>query len=117
MAIIIDAENVGGGSGAFPVEIFTGTSKNLVVADNKKFFVMDRTTTQTITIPENASEPFSIGAEMVFIRDGIGVVVFQTSGAAILQSRDALVEINARYSVATLKKINTDEWRLIGDLS
>lgn len=107
----------GSGSGSFPVEIFTGTAKNLVVADNLKFFVMDNALAITVTIPENASESFPIGAEMEFLREGTGVVIFAVSGAAVLQSRDALVTINARYSAAALKKIDIDEWRLIGDLA
>lgn len=107
----------GGGTGAFPVETFTGTAKNLVVADNLTFFVMDNVATQTITIPGNAAEAFPISAEMVFIREDTGIVTFAVTGAAVLESRDALVTINAQYSAATLKKIDTDEWRLFGDLA
>lgn len=107
----------GGGSGAFPVEVFTGTAKNLVVADNLKFFVMDNAAAQTITIPDNAAEPFPLGAEMEFLREGVGTVTFAVSGAAVLQARDALVTINAQYSAVTLKKIGTNEWRLVGDLA
>ncbi len=103
---------------AKPVEFFTGTAKNLVVADDLKFFVMDNVAAQTVTIPEEASEAFPVGAEMEFLRENAtGTVTFVVSGAAVLQSRDALVMINAQYSAATLKKIDTDEWRLIGDLA
>ena len=110
-----------GGSGVFPVEVFTDTAKNLVLADNKKFFVMDNVAAQTVTIPENASQAFPVGAEMEFIREGLGTVTFVVSGAAVLQSSAGLVAINDQYSAVTLKKINTsvpslDEWRLIGDL-
>jgi len=123
MSIEIDPEvggssGGGGGTGAFPVEEFTGTAKNLVVADDLKFFAMDNAAAQTVTIPDNAAESFPIGAEMEFIRENAtGTVTFAVSGAAVLQSRDALVTINAQYSAATLKKIDTDEWRLIGDLA
>jgi len=79
---------------------------------------MDNVAAQTITIPGNAAEAFPIGAEMEFLRENAtGTVTFVISGAAVLQSRDALVSINAQYSTATLKKIDTDEWRLIGDLA
>lgn len=118
MSIQIGGETGGGGgSGAFPVEIFTGTAKNLVVADNLKFHVMDNTLPMTVVIPENASEAFPIGAEMEFLREGTGTVTFLTAGAAILNSRDALVSLNAQYSAGTLKKTDTDEWSLIGDLA
>lgn len=104
--------------GSFPVVNFTGTAKNLVVADNLIFFVMDNVAAQTVTIPENASEAFPIGAEMEFLRENAtGTVTFVVAGVAVLQSRDALVEINAQYSTVTLKKVGTDEWRLFGDLA
>ncbi len=119
MSTILEGEgtSAGGGSGSFPVENFTGTAKNLVLADNLKFFVMDNGIPQTITIPENAAEAFPVGAEMEFLREGSGLVTFQVSGAAVLQSRSGLVMINVQYSVVALKKIATDEWRLIGDLT
>jgi len=121
MSIQIGGETGGGGNGgtgSFPVEIFTGTAKNLVVADNEKFHVMDNTLPMTVTIPENASEPFPIGAEMEFLREGTGTLTFLTaSGAVELDSRDALVTLNAHYSAGTLKKTGTDEWGLLGDLA
>jgi len=119
MSIQIDEGGAGGGSGsgAFPVEIFTGTAKNLVVADDLTFFVMDNVAAQTITIPDNAAEGFPIGAEMEFVREDVGTVTFAVSGAAVVQSRDSLLSLRAQFSAATLKKIDTDEWRLIGDLA
>lgn len=106
-----------GGTGAFPVEVFTGTAKNLVVSDNFKFFVLTNVSAITITIPLNATEAFSISAEMGFTRDDAGSVTFVASGGVLLDSRDALVTINAQHSTATLKKIDTDHWVLIGDLA
>lgn len=112
------ASGGGEGSRSFPVVVFTGTAKNLVVADNLKFFVMDNAAAQTVTIPENAAEAFPIGAEMEFLRENAtGTVTFTVSGAAMLQSRDNLLSINAQYSVVTLKKIAANEWRLVGDLA
>lgn len=107
----------GTGSGAFQVEIFVDNSKNLVVADNLKFFVLTNSADTTISIPDNSAQAFPIGAEMEFLRDSIsGNVTFIAPGAAIVQSRDGLVKINTQYSAVSLKKIDTDEWRLIGDL-
>jgi len=114
--VVIDLFTISAG-GAFPVEVFTGTVKNLVVSDNFKFFVMDADSLQVIVIPLNSSEPFPIGAEMDFIREGTGAATFIINSPAVLQSRDGLVDINAQYSAVTLKKVGTDEWRLFGDLA
>lgn len=115
--VVIDSDTIGSEHATFSVDFFTGTTKNIVLADNLKFIAMDNAGAQTVVIPENASEAFPIGAEMEFLREGTGTVTFAVSGAAVLQSRSSLVAINARYSAAALKKINTDEWRLFGDLA
>jgi len=117
MSIQIDAGGGAGGTRAFPVEIFTGTAKNLVVADNLKFFAMTNVATITVTIPENSSEPFPIGATMEFLRDDSGVVIFVAAGSVILDSRDDLVTINSEHSEVSLKKIAIDKWVLAGDLA
>jgi len=106
-----------GGSRAFPVDNFTGITKNLVVGDDLKFFVMNNAASQTVNIPDNAAEAFPIGAEMDFLREGVGTVTFFAPGAAVLQSRNGLDMINTQYSAATLKKIDTDEWRLFGEIA
>jgi len=113
-AVVIDAKTIGGPS---IVEEFTTDPLNLVVADNRKFFVINDSLGIDVIIPQNSSQPFPIGAEMNFIREGAGIVLFIPIGSAVLQSRDGLLRINAQYSVVTLKKIDTDEWRLFGDLA
>lgn len=115
--VVIDSDSIRPGGGSFLVEVFTGTNKNLILDDNLKFHVMNNTLPMTVTIPENASEPFSVGAEMEFLREGTGTVTFLTAGATVLESRDALVTINAQYSAVTLKKTDTNEWVLVGDLA
>jgi len=120
VSIQVESETAGGGSGgsgAFPVELFTDTAKVLDLGSNKKFFVMDNAVTQTVLIPDNADEALPIGAEIDFIREGVGSVNFLASGAAVVQSRDNLFSINAQYSAVSLKKIGIDEWELVGDLA
>jgi len=121
VSIQVESENAGGGggggSGAFPVEIFTGTVKVLNLASNNTFFVMDNALTQTVVLSDNPAEAFPIGAEMDFIREGVGAVVFVASGSVVIQSRDNLLFLNSQFSAATLKKVGIDEWELVGDLA
>jgi hypothetical protein len=107
----------GGGAGAFPIGSITSDPKNLVITDDLTFFVVNSPGAITINIPDNVDEAFPIGAEMEFIREGVGTVTFAAPGVANLESRAGLVTINAQYSAVTLKKIGLDEWRLIGDLA
>lgn len=115
--VVIDPNTIGSEHAFSTVEFFPGAALNLVVADNLKFFVMGGGQTQTVTIPENASQPFPIGAEIEFMREDPENVSFATSGAANLQSRAGLVSIGSQLSAVALKKIGTDEWRLFGDLA
>lgn len=100
----------------FLVEEFTGATKNLVVGDNKKFIVMNSASPQVVNIPDNSAEPFAIGAEIEFLRKGVGSVTFDAPGTATLDSKLSLVAIGAQFSAAALKKIAIDEWVLFGDL-
>ncbi|MCK4784658.1 MAG: hypothetical protein KAV87_12970 [Desulfobacteraceae bacterium] len=116
--VVIDGAIIGaGGAGAFPVVEFTSDTLNPVVADNETYFVMDFPTQIDVLIPENASQPFPIGAEIIFERHGVGLVVFTALGATVLRSKFGLLSISAQYSAAALKKIDTDEWTLFGDLA
>jgi len=115
--VVIDSSTIGEEHATFAVEIFPGAVKNLVLAENLKFIVMDNAAGQLVVIPENSSVAFPIGAEIEFLREGVGTVTFAITGIVILHSRSDLVDINARYSAAALKKIDTDEWRLFGDLA
>jgi hypothetical protein len=103
--------------GSFPKIKFTGRTKNLVVSDNEKFWVMDNELSQTINIPSNASQPFPVGAEMDFLRKGSGTVSFSSSTTVKIISREDLKNISTKNSGATLKKIDTDEWSLLGALA
>lgn len=108
-----------GGIDAFPVKTVSAFAGPLDVDSNLTFFVVNNIAPLIIPIPENAEEAFPIGAEMEFLRErgGTATVTFAVIGVAVLQSRDALFSINAQYSAVTLKKIDTNEWRLIGDLA
>jgi len=102
---------------SFPKREFTGGTKNLVVSDNEKFWVMDNGLPQTINIPSNASQPFPIGAEIDFLRKGRGTVTFSSSSTVKIISREDFKKISAKNSGATLKKIDTNEWSLLGALA
>lgn len=99
------------------VEIVTTTPKNLITTDGEKFLVMDVPAAASVVIPDNATQAFPVGSEIKFLREATGTVTFSITGAGILQSKDGLVTIAAQYSVAVLKKIALDEWRLIGDIA
>jgi hypothetical protein len=93
------------------------TSYALTTADRSKFLVFTGGTTVTITVPTNSTQPFETGTVINLFQSGTGqVVVAPVSGAVTVVSTPGL-KLRARYSSASLIKIDTDAWVLVGDLS
>ena len=87
---------------------------SLVLADAHKVIVFDSSSPVTLTIPVNSSQAFQIGDQVNVLQLGTGQVSISTS--ATMRSQGDKYKLNGRYSLATLLKINTDEWVLLGNL-
>jgi len=72
----------------------------------------------TCSIILNATASCPIGSEFEFFQtSSVGYVLFETGSVDItLNSKSGNVKLAGQFSAATLKKVNTDEWDLIGDL-
>jgi hypothetical protein len=74
--------------------------------------------TCSILHPNTAS--VDIGTEFEFFQtSSAGTMLFETgsTGATVLMSKDGAVTITGQYSGASLKKVATDTWQLVGDLA
>lgn len=90
----------------------------LTLDDAGKTVTISSTSDTTVTIPLNSVVPFAIGQRFDFIRLNTGNVTFVAGDVAVgLQSKNSNKKIAARYSGATLIKIDTNNWILIGDLT
>jgi hypothetical protein len=67
----------------------------------------------TLTVPTNASVAFPIGAQVNLVQLGAGQVT--VSSSATLRSQGSKTKLNGQYAAATLLKIASDEWVLIGN--
>lgn len=119
----IDGVTIGG---TVPVSIrgympsattFNGATGTLALADAEFFQICNNASTQTLTIPTNASVAFPINTEIVFFQQGAGQVVFSAAGGVTVQSLGTALKIVAQYGAATLKKIGTNTWVLFGNIS
>lgn len=104
----------GSWNSAQTIESITGTY-TLDIGDQGKYMRSTSNSSYTLTIPTNASVPFSIGAHIDFIQAGTGVITF---------AGDVGVTVNApglnsagQWAAMTLIKVGTDEWDLIGNLA
>ena len=70
---------------------------------------------QTVTVPPNSSVAFPIGTQIDCSQLGAGKVTFAQWAGVTIQSKGGNKAISAQYVGATLKKIGTDTWLLLGD--
>ena len=91
-------------------------SYTLVLSDAFKVIEMNLTSSNTVTIPTNASASFATGTFIDVIQYGAGQTSFTASGVTLRSTNDWL-KINARYGAVTLLKVDTNEWYIIGNLN
>ena len=97
--------------------LLKSTSYTLALTDNYKLNKCLSASTITVTIPLNSVVAFPVGSEIVLARYGAGAVTLSATSGVTLYSSDSKKSINKQYEFATLKKIATDEWVLLGSLS
>ena len=101
----------------------TGTTYTFVLTDaDQKLVTASNASAQTYSIPTNASVAFPIGTQINVIAIGAGQVTIQavTSGTTTVLSNGgtaAAPKLRVQYSAATLIKVATDTWYVVGDLS
>jgi hypothetical protein len=69
-----------------------------------------------ILIPTNAAEAFSIGQRVDILQHGAGQVTVAPDTGVTLRATPT-AKLRAQYSTASVVKIGTDEWLLVGDLA
>lgn len=94
----------------------TGTSYTLVLADVARVITLNNASSITLTVPQNSSVAFPTGTQIVLIQLGAGQVTVGGAGVT-LRSNGSKLKLTGQYAVASLLKINTDEWVLFGNLS
>lgn len=104
-------------SGVFPVDTNSNTTYTLALTDASKFLVWTAGSTATITVPLNATIAFPVNTEIDFFQQGAGQVVFAAAGGVTIQSANSNLKIAVQFGGATLKKLATDTWALVGNLT
>jgi hypothetical protein len=101
----------------------TATTYTFVLADNGKLVTSNNASSQTLSIPTNASVAYAIGAQInVAWITGAGQPTINavTSGTTTILSTGATStapKLRAVNSVATCIKIATDTWLVTGDIA
>lgn len=95
----------------------TGTTYTLVLSDDGKLVTLDNASAITLTVPANASVAFPVNTEIDIAQLGAGQVTIAASGGVTIQSFSSLLNLSGQYAGATLKKLATDTWLLVGNLA
>ena len=110
-------------SAALQLNAQTGTTYTFVLADaENKLVTASNAAAQTYSIPTNANAAFPTGSQINIIQIGAGQVTINavTSGTTTVLSNGATAaspKLRAQYSSATLVKVATDTWYVIGDIA
>lgn len=95
----------------------TGTTYTLQLSDNNKWVRLANAAAITVTVPDNATVPFPVGANISLIQSGAGTVTVSPAAGVTVNSADSLLDTRAQYSTMTLTKVAADEWDLAGDIA
>ena len=93
----------------------TGTTYTPVLADNGKLVTLSNASAITLTVPTNASVAYATGAQINIEQIGAGqVTVVGDTGVTV---NGTGTKLRTQWSAATLVKLGTDSWTLIGDIA
>jgi hypothetical protein len=94
----------------------SGTTYTLVLADAGKLVTLTNASAITLTVPTNASVAYSTGQRIDLAQLGAGQVTVAAAGGVTVNGTPGL-KLRAQYSAASLVKLGTNTWLLVGDLS
>lgn len=93
----------------------TGTTYTLVLADAHKLVTLSNASAITLTVPPNSSVAFETGDQVNLLQLGAGQVTVAAGSGVTLRAQGSKVKLNGQYAIATLVKIASDEWVLVGN--
>lgn len=94
----------------------TGATYTLVLADDGKHIYLNTGSTNTITVPTNASVAFPIGTVVTVVNGNSGVCTISgpTTGLQLANGAAATTRSVATKGMATMIKVATDLWYVSG---
>ena len=93
----------------------TGTTYTLELADLAKLVTLSNAGAITLTVPLESSVAFAIGDRIDLLQKGAGQVTIVGAGGVTVNATPGL-KLRAQWSSATLIKLDTNSWVLLGDL-
>jgi hypothetical protein len=104
------------------VRAVTATSDTLVVTDaDNKLITYSNTGATTITVPPFSSVAMTTGSVVNVIKIGSGGTVSIVQGAGVTIASSGAIStspvITSQYKAASLVKVSTDSWYIVGGIA
>ena len=94
------------------------TTRSLLLTDAGKFLLCTSGSSTTVTIPTSASVAFPTETEIDLLQKGAGELTIAGGTGVTLNGVSAgSTTITAQWGGATIKKIATDEWIIVGKIN
>lgn len=107
-----------GADGNGPITISTKTANYaLVLADAETLVRMNLAGSNTITVPDEATEAFPVGTRITIEQAGAGTTTVAAAGGVTVNSRGGLLSLAGQYAMVNIVKVGADQWTLIGDVA
>jgi hypothetical protein len=87
----------------------------LVLGDAHKLVTLNKATGFTVTVPPNSSVAFTEGDQVNLMQIGDGQITVAGGAGVTLEAQGSKKKLNGKWATATLVKIATDTWVLIGN--
>jgi len=87
----------------------------LVLGDAHKLVTLNKATGFTVTVPPNSSVAFTEGDQVNLMQIGDGQITVAGGAGVTLEAQGSKKKLNGKWATATLVKIATDTWVLVGN--
>jgi hypothetical protein len=115
----VTAQKISPGAGAQTFNAQTGTTYTLVAADANfgKFVTLNNASSISVTIPNDTSVDFAVGAVVNFLQFGAGQVTVSPASGVTLVSEGSRFKTKDQYAVASVMKTSENNWIMFGNVS
>jgi hypothetical protein len=100
---------------ALKVSTQSGASYTLAIGDAAGYLRMDNAGANTVTVPPNSSVAFPVGTTIHIRQAGSGQTTVAAGSGVTITSPETL-KLRKQHSAATVVKVATDAWEMMGDL-
>ena len=115
--VAIPVSLMGGGGSVRREIVETSVSRVLSAADENKAIHAIGASDVTLTVPSNATAAIPVGAEFELARIGTGGATISGVSGVLINGTDAgTASISGQWQTAVLRKIDTNEWLVIGGI-